>query len=164
VADDSEPDIDSNELAREFIDGGGLGGTGLNTFCIRNKQCARAITCEHAHADKRGGSVKIEDLFQGKAADLSDCENWTPRRELNTELDVPRRRSGSGSRHNAHAPDRTRAREAMGYKGIPDLTKGTGQLKDAFSPQNGGRLLPQPPDLKVKRHIRKGFNINRDED
>jgi hypothetical protein len=158
-------DIDPKDLASAMI--GDPNARGLAKFCTRHKQCSRGLTCELAHSHKRGVSVKTGDFFQGKSPDLGDCGNWYPRQELNSQLDVPRRAPGSGSRHNAHAPDRTRAREALGFRDVPDLTKGVGDLTSAFSPKVQGKLilpphLQQPPDLKTKRHVKRGKNIKDD--
>lgn len=84
--------------------------SGTRKLCMRAIQCVRKLTCEHAQT--RQGTVELQDLFNGRAPDLGDCENWSPRRELNTGLDIPRRKSGGISRHNAHA-NRIRAQEEL---------------------------------------------------
>jgi hypothetical protein len=76
-------------------------------YCIRSKQCPRSMTCDYAREPTE--TTELADLFQGKSANLGDCSNWYIRPELYSSLDVPRRRNGSGSRHNSHAPDRAAA-------------------------------------------------------
>jgi len=133
----------------------------LSPFCV-NKKCTMRLACEHAQERKGEGMRDVVDYLVGKP---TDCENFVQRRELNPQGEVPR--IGRRRRHNAHAPERpNRFADPKNVDlrkfgmGIVDLTQ-----PGALGPKIGDPgNLPEPPDLQVARHIRKGKNIKKDGD
>lgn len=105
---ESEPEFDPEELSEAISE---AMSTGARKLCIRARRCVRAISCESAQ--DRGVTCDLQDLFKGKATDFNDCSSWTPRKELASTGDVPRRRAGSGSKHNAHADRQAAQRELL---------------------------------------------------
>lgn len=144
-------DIDPKILAESLMgdDAAIPTPSGLRKLCVDKSKCGLGSVCEHAQS--RGKTVNVGSFWTSRKT--GDCDNYFPRTELGSVGDVPRRIAGQ-SRHNAHAPPRATERER--------LARG----KDKATPS--GLILPphlqQPPDLGVKRHIRHGRDINKDED
>jgi hypothetical protein len=115
----------------------GPGTSGIRNRCMDAKRCGLGMLCEHAQS--RDQSCNLVSAWT-EPKKHGECDNYHTRTELGSTGDVPRRKPGQ-SRHNAHAPDRQRARQA---------------ILDAQ-----GRPL-KAPDLQVSRHIKNGKDIKDD--
>lgn len=117
-------------------------------ICIRAKHCVRKISCEHAQV--REATAELQDLFQGKSSDFGDCSNWKARTELNTQLDLPRRRGG-GSRHNQHAN-----REAAVRELIRKIDAGEPLPNSPYTPEELRNMLNSKREKALKKYLQAG--------
>lgn len=122
---------------------GSTGQPGLPKFCTDGKRCGMGMACEYSQT--RSESVEMMSLWGGSKG---SCDNFMPRKELASEGDVLRDRSGR-SKHNRHA-----------FKPTTSQANIVGSKPSGLVDIHGRPLMT--PDLQVKRHIKNGRNINED--